>query len=371
VDASIDIGTGHVMRCATLAQALKQRGAQVRFGVRDQPGSMMDWLASQGFQVCPMPAVDHSAELLPGIPPNPESVWPADGQGADVQETLVLADKHNLDGVIVDHYGLDQHWEKVISSAGKWVMVIDDLANRPHQCDLLLDQNLGRSPEDYDGLVPKGCELLCGPEFALLRPEFAELREKSLERRKDPELTRILVSMGGSDHSNATAQVILALNQSMLPDDTEVRVVMGAAAPWWDNVQTQAKESRLRIVLERQVGNMAALMAWADFAIGAAGSTSWERCCMGLPSAVVVVAENQSEVCFALERAGAVKRFSLDNESGLGLTELINGLLFNDRELHQISSAASQICDGHGTERVVSRLFHAQSGISNHPVGRA
>src|SRR5690606_35975420 len=188
------------------------------------------------------------------------------------------------DWLIVDHYALDARWESQQKDFCGRLAVIDDLASRPHSCDLLLDQNLGRRMQDYSHLVADNCELLIGPDYALLRPEFISARKHSLERREKPVLRNLLISMGGVDKDNVTSHVLEALKPCLLPNDTRISVVMGANAPWAGLVQQQAAMMPWCTEVVFNVDNMAQRMAESDFAIGAAGSTSWERCCLGLPA---------------------------------------------------------------------------------------
>ena len=334
-DASLEIGTGHVMRCLTLADMLRERGASCEFVCRTLPGDRIDEIRRRGFDV----RAGDDPRLGGGL---------------------------RADWLVVDHYGLDRDWEQSLRSAANRIMVIDDLADRPHDCDLLLDQNLGSTPQDYDSLVPLGCELLCGPEFALLRPEFARLRANALERRQarcaESPIMRILVSMGGVDRDNATGQVLAVLGAAELAGEVAVTVVMGAAAPWIGQVGAQAEALPFPVEVAVDVADMAARMAASDFCIGAAGSTSWERCCMGLPSALVVLADNQAKLCRELAGAGAAFAVGGPEEVAATLPPVLDTIRAEPQRLADMSAAAAAICDGLGTRRVADRLLVAQRG---------
>jgi UDP-2,4-diacetamido-2,4,6-trideoxy-beta-L-altropyranose hydrolase len=241
-------------------------------------------------------------------------------------------------------------------------MVIDDLADRPHDCELLLDQNLGRAPREYGGLVPAHCELLCGPAFTLLRPEFSELRPRSLERRADGALARILVTMGGIDKDDATGQVLEALDACGLPGEVVVTVVMGGRAPWLEQVRAKLAALPFRAEVVVDVDDMAERMGASDFAIGAAGSTSWERCCMGLPSALVVLADNQVDTCRALAAAGAAFDLGTPDDVGRTLPPVLAEVMQDSAALATMSAAAAAICDGRGTIRVADALLSGKGG---------
>jgi len=196
-------------------------------------------------------------------------------------------------------------------------MVIDDLADRPHDCDLLLDQSLGREAADYAGLLPPAATPLIGPGYALLRPEFARLRAASLARRERPVLRKLLVTMGGVDKDNATGRVLDALASCTLPDAVEITVVMGPQAPWLSEVRAQAAAMPVPTKVLVGVRDMAALMAESDLAIGGGGMTSIERCVLGLPTIIVIQAENQIRQAKDLERAGAAVIYDRHSPSGL------------------------------------------------------
>ena len=223
----------------------------------------------------------------------------------DAGQTRAVLAEVRLNWLVVDHYALDARWERTLRSNCDRLMVIDDLADRPHVCDLLLDQSFGHGTADYGGLVPQSCVVLLGPRYALLSDEFAKLRDYSLQRRAEPEIKALLIAMGGVDRSNATGRVLDALRESQLATDIVVKVVMGPSAPWLNEVRAASAHMPCRTDVLRGVQDMAQLMADSDIAIGAAGGTSWERCCLGLPTILLVLARNQDRVARALSASGA------------------------------------------------------------------
>ena len=251
-----------------------------------------------------------------------------------------------LSWLIVDHYALDKRWEGQMRPFTGKIMVIDDLADRPHDCDLLLDQNLYKGMERrYEGLVPDHCERLLGPRYALLRPEFAAARRTL--RHRDGRVRRILVFFGGSDLSNETAKALEAirlLNRS----DIAVDVVVGAS---------NAKGDMIREICQRmpntcfhlQVENMAELMALADLAIGAGGTTTWERCYLGLPTIVLVLADNQREVAEAMSAAGAIRNVGWHADvTSTGLAEALRMAMASPDFLNAMSERCFAIMGGPG-----------------------
>jgi UDP-2,4-diacetamido-2,4,6-trideoxy-beta-L-altropyranose hydrolase len=283
------------------------------------------------------------------------AAWLGADWAADAAQSKIGVGTTAVDWLIVDHYAINACWEQALRPLCRKLMVIDDLADRPHDCDLLLDQNLGRDAVDYSQLVPAGCTVLAGPLYALLRPEFAGLRDESLRRRAAPQLEHLLITMGGVDQADATGKVLEALQNCQLPADLRITVVMGQHAPWLERVQLLAKQMQQPTEVKINVNNMAQLMAYSDLAIGAAGGASWERCCLGLPTLIVVLAENQRGGAAALEQSGSVK--SLDRVDAFPHTlQSMLSLLVTTDALSQLSQKSCLITDGQGTSRVMEAL---------------
>jgi len=343
-DASLQIGTGHVMRCLTLAHALRERGAQCSFICRRHPGNLIDLIGQHGFLVHAL-RCDQAWAAKENIPSH--AGWLGADWQVDVEESKVGAGETAIDWLIVDHYALDSRWEHAMRGHCRQIMVIDDLADRPHDCDLLLDQNLGRKREDYSGLLKGKAKTLIGPQYALLRPEFSALRSLSLARRQNTlQLNHLLVTMGGVDRDNATCQVLDTLRGCKLPADLRVTVVMGEHAPWLAQVRAQATQMPWYTEVLAGVDNMAKLMAESNLAIGAAGSTSWERCCLGLATIQIVLAQNQVAIAQALSDAGAALTLQAETiaQSLPGLIDTMNSA----DKLHTTSVASSYITQGRG-----------------------
>lgn len=359
-DASLQIGTGHVMRCLTLADALAARGGQCDFLCRAHEGNLIDFIRAKGHGVHALPSpplvdVGVSANDSDDDTP-PHRRWLGATQAQDLDACAPVLAALRPDWLIVDHYALDARWERALAPHCGRLMVIDDLADRPHACDLLLDQTFGRAAADYSAWVPPHCQLLCGSRYALLRPEFAALRPYSLQRRAQPQLRHLLITMGGVDKDNATGQVLAALRHCALPVDCEITVVMGATAPWRAEVERQAQNMPWPTRVRVGVSDMAKRMADSDLAIGAAGATSWERCCLGLPTILLVLARNQAVVAQGLERAGAARLIDQGQDILERLPVLFAPLLAAPVELALMSEAASAIVDGHGVNTLIALL---------------
>ncbi|ATD28519.1 N-Acetylneuraminate cytidylyltransferase [Vibrio cholerae] len=352
-DASVQIGTGHVMRCLTLADELTRQGHECRFVCRAHAGHLGDLITNKGYGLTLLPASSHNEPLANTQNSDDYARWLGVPWQEDASQTLECITQWKPDWLVVDHYALDAEWEYALAHVVGRIMVIDDLANRAHECSLLLDQNLGRVASDYDDLLPDNCKRLIGPDYALLRPEFAKLREQSLNRRKQPELKRILISLGGVDRTNVTGQVLDALSESTLPVSTELDIIMGSSAPYLDEVRQQAAQLPFKATVSVGVTDMAERMCLADLSIGAAGSTSWERCCLGLPAITVVLAENQRLIGKALSENGAGFLIDVDRIKE-DLPMMAESIVASENECILLARQAAMVCDGAGVERVVS-----------------
>lgn len=309
-DASVSIGLGHVMRCLALARMLEEKGAKVTFLCREISQAIVE---DNGFTVVLVP------------------------HGEDVLEKLVVLEG---DWLVVDDYSIDAMWERLARTTGNQIMVIDDLANRLHDCDVLLDQNLYDGFEKrYDHLVPAACKKILGPRFSLLRPEFQFFAQQ--QRSRDGSVRKILVSFGGSDPTNETAKILYALKH--VQSDLNVQVVAGALNPNLTELMELADQDN-RVQLRAMVNNMAELMVEADLAMGAGGSTTWERCSVGLPSITIVVADNQRELMGTLDRLGALWNLGESQDvTAEQIAEKIRFLLESHEEVARVAVRAKSV----------------------------
>lgn len=299
VDASTQIGSGHVMRCLTLAQKLKkEKQADVYFVMRLLEGNLINLVRDKGFTVLCLPKAPVNNEL------QGYANWLTVTQKQDAEDTkAAISELPNIDLLIVDSYAIDYIWENELRSFVKQIMVIDDLANRKHDCDILLDQNYSFNMEHkYDGLIPEQCKRYIGPQYLLLREEFYKTKEHL--RKRDGSIKNILVFFGGSDLTNETEkaiQAIILLDKS----DIKVNVVVGSANKNKEKIKKLC-EQNAQFNFYCQVDNMAELMNEADLAIGAGGTTIWELLYMEVPNIVIATAENQIEVCENLRTIGRI-----------------------------------------------------------------
>jgi|TARA_B110000259_G_C14031567_1_gene406932 UDP-2,4-diacetamido-2,4,6-trideoxy-beta-L-altropyranose hydrolase len=350
VDASILIGTGHVMRCLALANYLKSLGYCCLFICRAHKGHLGAFILSQGHQ---LQLLDGNEDIISGeLSPrwNSHSDWLGVHWSVDVDQSLRIIKDFCPEWLVIDHYALDVDWEIKIKPFVKSLMVIDDLADRKHDCDFLLDQTFGRQKEDYSEIVPNHCVLLCGAQYSLLRKEFSRWRNASLEYRETASLNNILVNLGGVDKDDFTSSIMQSLSLCALPHSCVITVVMGANAPWIANVKNVAAKMPWETHVKVGVENMAEIMSKADLAIGAAGSTTWERCCLGLPTIQLVIAENQNFVAQSLVKAGVIKLLTKLDQLPV-LIETAPDWMYS------ISMQCRLITDGQGVERVAESLY--------------
>ncbi len=358
VDASVQMGTGHLIRCLTLADALAQAGAHVTIISRTDPGLLGRLVGERTFAIELLASTTAGAPQAVDVtePGAPYAHWLPVHWSVDAADTAAALERIGpTDCLVVDHYALDHRWERLQRRRAARIMVVDDLANRPHDCDLLLDQNLAEAYETrYDALVPAACHKLLGPRYALLRPEFA--RERARLRPRDGSIRRVLVFLGGSDPDNVTGKVLSAIAALRRPD-IAVDVVLGAASPHIEAVRAQTANlpnARLHV----QVDNMAELMAAADLAIGSGGSATWERCCLGLPTIAVCIAENQRAALSRLANDGVHAHLGQQAAGGhRHIVDAILSLVEAPAHARGMSQRAAKLVDGNGDQRVGEALL--------------
>ncbi len=306
--------------------------------------TLADTLASRGWY-CAFASAPGTTDIVPTLKGTQHDT--RERAGFDAADVLMETWPEGCDVLVVDHYQLDNHFETACRSWAKRIMVIDDLADRKHDCDFLLDQTLGRSGDDYGDLVPASCRILTGSAYALLRPHFAAAREAALARRQvEKSVRRVLISCGATDPHNVTATVLEGL--TLVAPDARVDVVLGGAAP-------QVSTSLANIYIDHE--DMAGLMARADLAIGAAGTSSWERCCLGLPTLLVVTADNQRTVAHNLAESGAaIVIGDYHDLTPEHVAQAYREIIDDAEGLDQMRTAAARQCNGLGA-RLLAMLL--------------
>lgn len=352
-DASVQIGTGHVMRCLTLADNLRKQGAECQFICREHEGHLIKLVAERGYQVNALPKPTNKIQCDESNLMH--ACWLGVDWSTDAQQTQSELLYAKCDWLIVDHYALDYRWELVMQSSCRSMMVIDDLADRRHNCDLLLDQNYGSSAKRYASLLPTECEQLHGPHYALLRPIYAKRRAEN--RVRSGKVERALIYFGGgADRANLTGMALRAF-QILELSEIALDIVIGASYLYVEELEMAAR-TRGRARIYTQLPDLSELMSNADLAIGAGGATTWERCCLGLPSVIVGTGDNQRLACEALAADGLVKYVGGVSDTVTDmLTGAISRLVNAPSQMELYSKGCSQLVDGCGTSRVIKYLY--------------
>ena len=349
VDASKLIGTGHVVRSITLAERMRTYGIECFFICRSHLGNLISHIRNKNFEVFVLPR-DENTSYQEVDSYNIERLgchWQV-----DAEQTKNILDVVHVDMLIVDHYALDIHWEKSFNDYCCKLIVIDDLANRKHVCDILIDQNLVHDMDKrYQYLVPENCVLLLGPSYALLQPHYEKFRKHSLPKEK---VEKILIYFGGVDSKRLTERSLIAfLRLNYL--HIELHVVISSNNPRKTFVCDLIKGCD-NIYTHFDLPTLAPLMSEVDFSIGAGGTTTWERLCLGLPALVITSAENQVEIARELDKRELIWWMGSDN--CVNVQDICNLLkkIINDRTVMERSKQCLEIVDGRGVERIMNIL---------------
>jgi UDP-2,4-diacetamido-2,4,6-trideoxy-beta-L-altropyranose hydrolase len=354
-DAGSVRGSGHVVRCLTLAAALAERGARAVFLCREDAGPFLDLVRDKGFTLHVLPAPAHT-------PDKAEEIWDEEEQRADFELCRAAVAGRRFGRIIVDHYGLGAAWETPARALGDKIVVIDDLANRPHDCDILLDQNeyIGKEGR-YGGLLPAGCEILLGGQYALLRPEFAAMREKTAAK----DIVRnILVFMGGTDFRSLSLRLARILGPLATMEGINVDIVVGRQNP---DLATLGREAANNPSLEIHAGhgNMAALMAEADIAFGAGGTATWEFCCLGVPLLMITFADNQVRMARDCEKQGVARYIGhFDAIDDKAIAAAFESLAADSAARRRMRENAMRLIDGRGAARAAALILSGGAAMT-------
>ncbi|PQO38795.1 UDP-2,4-diacetamido-2,4,6-trideoxy-beta-L-altropyranose hydrolase [Blastopirellula marina] len=341
-DASVSMGTGHIMRCLALAQAWRGQIGPVKFVSSEMPNRLIDRLKNESFEVIMNDAAAGSKE--------------------DLQHLKTLIDDEKAVRVVVDGYQFDDSYQQGLADHNCRVLFFDDYGHCSHyEADWILNQNLGADPALYDNRGGR-TKLLLGSAYVLLRQEFLGLGVKSRPRRK--QIENILITLGGSDAHNLTLPVLFALKQ-IAEKTMDVKVLLGPGNPHRSSIDDVLSEFPCSIEILDNVSNMAPTLSWTDIAICGGGSTNWEMAYFGIPRIVLIQADNQLLACQSLMMAGCAS--ILDARHTFDEFQLINELrllLTSTSLIQQMSHANQNIVDGHGVNRVLLEI--APDGSSSH-----
>ena len=350
-DASHTIGIGHLMRCLTISERLRKLGANVEYVIRDHPGNINEQIQEKGFKVNLLSSstTNNKQQTLIGY-----EKWLGVKQHIDADETIQFVKNREIDWIIIDHYALDYKWEERIRLYTKKIMVIDDLANRKHDCDLLLDQNLLKNMDSrYNDILSEKTVQLLGPQYALLQPEYEKLRVK-VKHRHQP-LKHVLIFFGGTDKYNLTGLTLNAfLNNNISLD--KIDIVLSQQNSNYIQINDLV-DHMSNITLHSNLSSLAPIILNADFAVGAGGATNWERLCLGLPSIVISIAENQKPVSNNLHNMGMIQYIG-DAET-IRPNDIVSSVknIMGMDDIHNWSKRCLNICSGKGVSLVSDAIF--------------
>ena len=356
-DASYKIGSGHVVRGLVLADAFKAQGCNVVFVSRLLDGHLISLIRSRGFEVL----------ILGSGLTNPDNIsssdWLGVSQQDDANETIENLKERVIDILFVDHYSLDTKWETFTRPYVRSIAVIDDLANRNHNCDFLIDHNFrSDNSNSYKDLVPEACKTLLGLQYAILSPEYRDFK-KTMSTRTGS-ITRVLIYFGGTDWQNMTTLALKVLSQDEFYF-LEVDVVVGSNYPFLSDLE-ELISKRPKTNFHQSLSSLASLMSVADLAIGAGGSTMWERMSMGLPALVISLADNQLLACKSLQKEDLIHYLGSYNDMSSDiLTKSLRERIYNTEHNSTLSSRISEYVDGFGDLRIVQEILPPSSDLIN------
>ena len=355
VDSSAIIGTGHVTRCLTLAEQFRNNGDIVTFICRELPGNVIELISATGFEVKKLPRADYGNLNQDEL--GRHKNWLAVDWETDYRQTKEIIESlsYPVDLLVADHYALEENWEEKMASHCGSIMMIDDLADRRHHCNLLLDQNYYKNLERrYDKLVPTSCHKMLGPSYALLRPEFYKTRQNM--KRRNGKIEQVMVFFGGSDSSNQTGKVLKAISTNKF-DAINFDIVIGSTNPYRSEIETICASIN-NFTLHCQIDYMADLMAQSDLSIGGGGTTTWERCCLGLPSITIALAENQKIVAELSHEIGFAIYLGYHTDIFPNqIAETLLNIIEQPDKLIKMSRRGQEFVDGMGASRVIENIL--------------
>jgi UDP-2,4-diacetamido-2,4,6-trideoxy-beta-L-altropyranose hydrolase len=357
-DASIQQGTGHVMRCLSIARQLTKMGHECIFITQKFLPNFIQKISASGHELCLLP--EYVSVGCTSTKNSEYHAWLQRPVINDAVETKAILSNLKCDIIVVDHYAIDEDWTQIVQDEVVKIVVIDDLANRRHICDLLIDQNYGRQKEHYVNLVPKDTELLIGTDYVFINEDFGEMRDLSIFNRLNRDPSLINVCLGGIDKDNATLLALKTLDATLRSDKWHVEAVIRGASPHVDEIMDYVSKMNIKTSVLIDCDDMAEVFSRADLAIGAGGVTLWERCCLGLPTILITIADNQLPAAIALESTGSIKLCGDIRHDDLSdsLAKAIKSVLRDPTQIHTMSKLANSICDGKGIYRVCNRIHN-------------
>ena len=354
-DSSSEIGAGHVMRCLTLAKILKKRGSDCKFVCRKLKGNFIKKIKKENFEVITL-YNQNQKKIVRNYDRSRSKYlkWLNTTLQNDAKQTIDALHLKKIDLLIVDHYSLDKSWEKKLRPYTSKIMVIDDLANRFHDCDFLLDQNLGSSKKRYKKLVPNKCKQFHGSKYVLINQIYASKKFKL--KNRSGKINQILIYFGSGNDSLKFIKIALKVfcDPELLNINLDI-VFNGSSSGFLDIKQIAKKRGKCRIHVD--LPNLSKLILKADLAIGAAGSTTWERCLAGLPSILIISDTNQEIIAKFMKSVGAAFIFRPSSKLEKEFKNSVKLLINEPNTCLKMGRNAHKICDGYGSERVAEEII--------------
>jgi len=357
VDASLRMGTGHVVRCLALAEGLRRKTFNVSFLSQRLPGNLDDQIMARGFSVRSLPVLE-ADRLASGIDSDvPHAEWLGIDWQHDAEHAAAAlsAMRPAPDWLVVDHYALDKRWEDAMRPYASHLMVIDDLANRPHDCDIVLDQICIDDRHRYEGLLPSSCKKLMGSHFVLLRPEFAAARARPDFPAGFANNNLVHVFFGTSDEHG----YVIRFSRLLLDhfSDLRLRIAVGDTFVHLRQIAELGREYQGRAHWEQGVANMAEHMRGCSIAVGTPGMSTWERACMGLPTAHVTNADSQVDILLSLQQDGFCEWLGrAEDITDEAFVSGIGRFLNDEAKLAGMRDIGVASVDGRGVHRVIDEM---------------
>ena len=341
VDSSTKVGYGHLIRCLALADTLK-KSFKINFICTNLNGNLISQICKKKFEVFRFNTKSQRINVK-----------------KDAEKTISIIKKHRNKKslLILDSYILSQEWENRVRPYVKRLIVIDDLMDRKHSCDLIIDQNLHTQMNSlYNKSVLKNCVKLLGPDYAILRNQF--IAQRKYARIRSLPIKNILVSFGGTDNENHTLHALTSLKK--LNSDVNVNVVTGTANIGKKIIKNFCKKNFNYNYFE-QVENMVKLMQVADLCIGSSGTITWERCCVGLPAIAIVASNDQKDIASAVSKNKCIINLGkIKKSDNVNYVRLMKNL--KNSELQNMSRNCMKLVDGKGAARISKYIFSMMKG---------
>lgn len=329
-DYSLKIGGGHGVRCVNLAKSLAEKFNVIFLSRNDLPRSLFE---------------EQSWEVV-SVPWSGDEFYPDQVSDGSFCKDLI----REGDLIVVDHYGLDSTWEQALVKKGGRIVVIDDLANRRHDSEILIDYNYLKDIHRYVDLIPSECKTLLGTEYCILSQDFTEGIDRDYG-----EIKKIMIFFGSFDNENLCEHVFNVLNEN-LDRGIEFDIIVGGNSPFNEQLVSLEKKNQ-NLTVHIQTKDIKGIMSRADLYVGSGGTVTWERCAMGLPSLVFSVAENQVEGCRALHEEGIIQYLGPSNDqTQLNMVpDKVRSL--SESDLRSMGEKSLKCVDGEGTQRVCDELL--------------